>query len=1037
MNDTPEQIEATIAALEAQRALLGDSVVDSATAPLRLALAALRLPEPAAGQQLKQVSVLFVDVVGSTAMGQQLQPEDIHEVMDGALERFSAIVRANRGRVLQFTGDGMLAAFGTDEAHEDDAESAIRAGLGIIEEARRQAPRVRQAHGIPDFNVRAGINTGTVLLGGGVDADGSIRGAVVNVAARMEQSAPAGGLRISHDTYRHVRGVFDVVDQAPISVKGIDAPVRSYLVERARPPAFHATTRGIEGLRTRMVGRDRELERLGAAFDTVLAERTLRAITVVGDAGLGKSRLLSEFQKALSQRATGCCVMLGRAHPRSALQPYGLLRDLINGHLQINDSDGAAEARSKLVEGLERLFGEEGEAPAHLLGHLLGLDFSTSPHVSAIVNDAPQIRDRGFEALAGFLRRVAASHGAPVVMLLDDLHWADDGSLDFVRHLLRNNRDTLLLMLMLTRPDLIERRADWAQGDPMHTRLDVTPLDERHSNQLADALLQRIAQVPAALQALITGGAEGNPFYMEELVKMLIDDGVIAADADGWQVLPDKLLSVHVPPTLTGVLQVRLDALTAHEKTALQQAAVIGQVFSDQILAAIDPAAPSALPVLLGKQLIVRRDTAAVDGTFEYAFQHNLLQQVAYDGVLKGPKRTGHAKVGRYWSARAEVGGPQDVNPATCRALVEAHFHCCLSDPQAYVGWFDAQFFNYLNAYAAQTLRPLAHGLIELCERHFGGDHPQTAKALTNLARVMLVQGDVDTAEPLTRRAIAIQEQALGPEHPDTALTVAVMGGYFYGRGDPGAAEPFFRRALAIRERALGAEHSLTLSSLDILASTLGELGHTDEAELLCRRVLEIRERLHGADHPDTWLALTALGDVLSQKQDHAAAEPLIRRALTAQEKHLPPDHPETGRSLWNLAEALQGLGRYAEAEPLARRSLALWEKSLGPRHEWMAWGLSSLAKLRLAQGDAAEAAQVAERALEIHQHTLGAEHATVGESLGIWARALHALGDHTAAEPLLARALAIQLGQLPADHPAALATRELLTLTRERLRQP
>ena len=1037
MNDTPEQVEATIAALEAQRALLGDAVVDSATAPLRLALVAMRPREPAAGQQLKQVSVLFVDVVGSTAMGQQLQPEDIHEVMDGALERFSAIVRANRGRVLQFTGDGMLAAFGADEAHEDDAESAILAGLSIIEEARRQAPQVRQAHGIPDFNVRAGINTGTVLLGGGVDADGSIRGAMVNLAARMEQAAPAGGLRISHDTYRHVRGVFDVVEQPPISVKGIAAPVRSYLVERARPQAFHATTRGIEGLETRMVGRDRELDRLEAAFDAVVAERTLRAITVVGDAGLGKSRLLSEFQKVRAQCTEGCWLLLGRAHPRSALQPYGLLRDLVSSHLQISDSDSAAEARSKLVEGIEHLFGEDGEAPAHLLGHLLGLDFSSSPHVIAILNDAPQIHDRGFDALAQFLRRLAASNGAPVVLLLDDLHWADDGSLDFVRHLLQNNRDTLLLVLMLTRPDLIERHADWAQGDSMHTRLDVAPLDKAYSNQLADMLLQRIAQVPAALQVLITGGAEGNPFYMEELVKMLIDDGVIATDADGWHVLPDKLLRVHVPPTLTGVLQVRLDALTAPQKTALQQAAVIGHVFSDLLLAAIDPAAPGALAVLLSKQLIVRRGMAAADGACEYAFQHNLLQQVTYDGVLKGPRLAGHAKVGQFWSARAEVGGPQDVDPTACRALVEAHFHCCQSDPQAYVGWFDAQFFNYLNAYAAQTLRPLAGGLIEICERHFGGDHPQTAKALTNLARVMLVQGDVERAEPLLRRAIDIQEQVPGPDHPDTARTVAVLGGYFHGRGDQRAAEPLFRRALAIRERALGPEHPLTVSTLDILASTLGELGRTNEAELLSRRVLEIRERLHGADHPDTWLALTALGDVLSQKKDHAAAEPLIRRALMAQEKNLPADHPETGRSLWNLAEALHGLSRYAEAEPLARRSLAIWEKSLGPRHEWMAWGLSSLAKLRLAQGDSAEAVRLAERALEIHEQTLGPEHTTVGANLDILARALHALGDHAAAEPLLVRALAIQLGHLPADHPTPQATQDLLTLTRGHLLKP
>lgn len=1036
MNDTPEQVEATIAALEAQRALLGDAVVDSATAPLRLVLAALRPPEPAAGQQLKQVSVLFVDVVGSTAMGQQLQPEDIHEVMDGALERFSAIVQANRGRVLQFTGDGMLAAFGADEAHEDDAESAIRAGLGIIEEALRQAPQVRRAHGIPDFNVRAGINTGTVLLGGGVDADGSIRGAVVNIAARMEQSAPAGGLRISHDTYRHVRGVFDVAEQPPISVKGIDTPVRSYLVERARPPSFHATTRGIEGLQTRMVGRDRELDQLEAAFDAVVADRSLHAVTVVGDAGLGKSRLLSEFRKVREQHAPSCWLLLGRAHPRSVLQPYGLLRDLVSGHLHISDSDSAAEARRKLVEGIERLLGEEGEAPAHLLGHLLGLDFSSSPHVIRILNDAPQIHDRAFEALAQFLRGLAASNGAPVVVLLDDLHWADDGSLDFVRHLLKNNRDTLLLVLMLTRPDLMERRADWIRGDSMHTRLDVAPLDKAYSNQLADVLLQRIAQVPAALQALITGGAEGNPFYMEELVKMLIDDGVITTDAQGWHVLPDRLLKVRVPPTLTGVLQVRLDALSAHEKTALQQAAVIGHVFSDQILAAIDPAAPNALPVLLSKQLIVRRDAASPDGACEYAFQHNLLQQVAYDGVLKGPKRAGHATVGRYWSTRAEVAGPHGVNPAACRALVEAHFHCCQSDPQAYVGWFDAQFFNYLNAYAAQTLRPLADGLIEICERHFGSEHPQTAKALTNLARVMFMQGDVESAEPLTRRAITVQEQALGPDHPDVALTVAVMGGHFYGRGDWGVAEPFFRRALAIREKAFGAEHPLTLSSLDILASTVGELGRHEEAQQLSRRVLEIRERLLGPDHPDTWLALTALGDVLSKKKDHAAAEPLIRRALVAQQKNLPAEHPDTGLSMWNLAEALHGLGRLAEAEPLARGSLQMWEKTLGPQHEWTAWSLSSLARLRLAQGDAAEAARLAERALEIHQQTLGPDHATVGENLDMLARSLLAMGDHAAAEPLLVRTLAIQLGHLPADHPTPMATRQLLALTRGQLLQ-
>src|ERR1035438_9481281 len=172
MNDTPEQIAAAIAALDAQRALLGDAVVDMALAPLRRELAAQHSREPQSRQQLKQVSVLFVDVVGSTAMGQQLGPEEIHAVMDGALERFTAVVQSNHGRVLQYTGDGMLAAFGSEEANEDDVESAIRAGLGIIEDSRRQASQVQQRHGVPDFNVRAGVHTGTVLLGGGMDAEG-------------------------------------------------------------------------------------------------------------------------------------------------------------------------------------------------------------------------------------------------------------------------------------------------------------------------------------------------------------------------------------------------------------------------------------------------------------------------------------------------------------------------------------------------------------------------------------------------------------------------------------------------------------------------------------------------------------------------------------------------------------------------------------------------------------------------------------------------------------------------------------------------
>ncbi len=993
MNETPERIAATISALESQRSVLGDAIVDTALAPLRRALAALAAPppQPQQHQQLKQVSVLFVDVVGSTAMGQQLGPEEIHAVMDGALESFTAIVQQNRGRVLQYTGDGMLAAFGADEVHEDDVEAAVRAGLSIIEDARRQAPLVRRDHGVADFDVRAGVHTGTVLLGGGVDAEGSIRGASVNVAARMEQSAPPGRLRISHDSYRHVRGLFEVIEQPPIEVKGVAQPLRSYLVERPKPRAFRVATRGIEGVHTRMVGRAAELAVVRAAFDAAAAGRCAHAVSVVGEAGLGKSRLLAEFLQGLDLRA--CWLLLARAHPRSAQQPYGLLHDMLARQLHIGEGDSAEEARQKLIDGLAPLFpADDGEAAIHLLGQLIGLDFSASPHVKEVFGDEPEFTRLAFEAGVRCLRGLAETKA--VVVVMDDLHWADAGSLAFMRQLLHANHDTPLLGLMLTRPVFFEQHAGWVDGgDARQGRLDLKPLDQAGSLELAEALLERIAEVPAALRALVIGGAEGNPFYMEELVKMLIDDGVIVAEGVGWRVLPDKLLAARVPPTLTGVLQARLDALAPGERHALQQAAVVGHVFWDQALAAIDPAAAAALPALLRRQLVVRRDTPAFDDTREYAFQHHLLHQVTYDGVLKAPKRTGHARVGAFWSTRAEVAGPQEVNPAACRALAEAQHHGCLADAPAYVGWFEGQFNNYLNAYAAQTLRPLAEQLVAVCEREFGAEHPVTGRALTNLARVFLLQGGAEQAEPLLRRALAAQEAALGGEHPDTARSLAVLGGCFMGRGDHAAAEPLVRRALAIRERVLGAEDPLSVSTLDQLASTLSELGRHDEAEPMCRRVLEIRERLLGPDDPETAVALTTLADLMLKRRDFAAAEPLARRALAAQQRTLPAGHPDIGLSMWNLAEALRELGRLAEAEPLAEQTLAMWEEAFGASHPWTAWGLSSLAELRLAQQRPAEALPLAERSLRIHESTVGAQHPTVAAGQGLVARALSAQG--------------------------------------------
>ena len=257
MTRSAEQLEQALHALEAQRAVLGDAVLEIALAPLQAELAALRAGTPA--QQLRLVSVLFLDVVGSTAMSRELDPEDIQAVMDGALAAFTTVIDQHGGRVLQYAGDSLLAAFGADEVHEDDAERAVLAGLALLRQAQLQAERVLAQHGQAGFGVRVGISSGSVLIGGGVDGEHSIRGSTVNIAARMEQAAPPGTLRISHDTWRLVRGLFEVDEQPPLQVKGRDEAMLTYLVRGAVASPPSAARRGVAGVNVPMLGRDPEL----------------------------------------------------------------------------------------------------------------------------------------------------------------------------------------------------------------------------------------------------------------------------------------------------------------------------------------------------------------------------------------------------------------------------------------------------------------------------------------------------------------------------------------------------------------------------------------------------------------------------------------------------------------------------------------------------------------------------------------------------------------------------------------------------------
>jgi ABC-type oligopeptide transport system substrate-binding subunit/class 3 adenylate cyclase/tetratricopeptide (TPR) repeat protein len=608
-------------------------------------------------RERRTVTILFSDVKGSTAMAQGLDPEDWLEVMDGAFKVLIEPVYHYEGTLARLMGDAVLAFFGAPIAHEDDPERAIRAALDIIRGARKYASRLERERGISGFDVRVGIHTGLVVVGevgSDLRVEYTAMGDAVNLAARTEQNAPPGGLLITHDTYRHVQGVFDVLAQEPLLVKGRPEAVQTYLVERAKPRAFRKPVRGVEGIETRMVGREAELKRLQEALYVTLEDRELQVVTVSGEAGVGKSRLLHEFDTWSELLPAPFYYFKGRALPEMQNQPYGLVRDLVAFRFQIQESDPAGAVREKLEAGAAGVLGpgERSEQAAHYIGHMAGFELGDSPYLPGRQDDAQELRDRALASLAGYLQAMAAQ--TAVLILLEDLHWADDSSLDALNQLALALVDQPVMIACAARPSLFERRPHWGEGQPFHSRLALEPLSKWDSRQLVAEILQKADEVPQALRDLIVAGAEGNPFFIEELIKMLIEDGVIVTGDEQWRLEPARLVDVQVPPTLRGVLQARLDRLPLEERTVLQQASVVGRLFWDRAVARIHEsmagdAGPIDVPVTLsalrGREMVFQRETSAFADALEYIFKHNMLREVAYESVLKRVRGVYHGLV--------------------------------------------------------------------------------------------------------------------------------------------------------------------------------------------------------------------------------------------------------------------------------------------------------------------------------------------------------------------------------------------------------
>jgi class 3 adenylate cyclase len=345
------RVKEAITALEAQRATLGDAVVGASIAALQKQLAELEDRAGATEQQRKQLTILFTDVVGSTPISRQLDPEDLLDIMDSALKSLARPVEEHGGRVTRFQGDGFKAIFGLPVAHENDPEMAVRAGLGILEASRQISRELEQERGIQNFQVRVGINTGLVATGGQTEGVDTIGGEAINLAARLESAAPPGRLLISHHTYRHVRGIFNVEPAEPVAAKGFPEPVPVYRVRSAKPRAFRVHSRGVEGIETHMVGREAELKLLQDALATVIEDAEGQVVTVTGEAGVGKSRLLYEFQNWIELFPQTVRLYQGRARPDTQNLPYALLRDLFASRFQIQEGDPPEMVREKFERG--------------------------------------------------------------------------------------------------------------------------------------------------------------------------------------------------------------------------------------------------------------------------------------------------------------------------------------------------------------------------------------------------------------------------------------------------------------------------------------------------------------------------------------------------------------------------------------------------------------------------------------------------------------------------------------------------------------
>jgi class 3 adenylate cyclase/tetratricopeptide (TPR) repeat protein len=583
-----------------------------------------------AGEERKVVTVLFADLVGSTAQADQRDPEDVRATLLPFYQRMRTELEHFGGRVEKFIGDAVMALFGAPVAHEDDPERGVRAALAI----RDAIAQLNEQRAL-ELSVRVSVATGEAVIdlqARPEEGQGMAAGDIVNTGFRLAEAAPVNGILVDESTYRATHRMIEFAASAPVQAKGKVAPL---VVWQAIAPRVRFGQADRQMAQTPLIGRDEELRLLLDAFDQIREDRTPQLVTVTGVPGIGKSRLILELVSELYARPDRMYWRQGRSLPYGQATPFWALAEIVKAHAGILRSDDLAATEKKLWHAVRDAVPEAAKAE-WVLSHMRTLvGLTGNPHGSG---------DRGSGEFAAWRRFFEGLAGHwPLVIVFEDIHWADEGLLEFIDHLAAQSTGVSLLIVCTARPLMFERHPGWGEGQTNSMLVALEALSDNDTAALVATLIGD-AILPKDVERDLLARAEGNPLYAQEYARMLVDRGFLRRGTDGWRL--ERREELPLPESVQGIIAARLDALPPEEKSLLQSAAVVGRAFWFGSLAKLSGlphyTVAERLAALERKEFVRKERLWPVPGGSGYAFDHVLVRDVAYGQIPRASRAEKH-----------------------------------------------------------------------------------------------------------------------------------------------------------------------------------------------------------------------------------------------------------------------------------------------------------------------------------------------------------------------------------------------------------